>query len=118
MQREGEEVGPRCPDRVRRPVACAVVVVALVALFIAVAVVWSMWGGPRWTNIAIVGTSMVLAFVVMRAASFHHVDRLLSSALLGVRFNWVFEITGIGIVALSGWMRRREAAATPSRRRR
>ena len=51
---------------------------------------------PRWTNIAIVGTSMVLAFVVMRAASFHHVDRLLSSALLGVRFNWVFEITGIG----------------------
>ncbi|MCK7468704.1 MAG: hypothetical protein MZU91_11700 [Desulfosudis oleivorans] len=49
----------------------------------------------------LIGLSSLLTFIVIRAASFHHVDVLLRSQLLGVRVNWVLELGGIGLIVLS-----------------
>jgi hypothetical protein len=48
---------------------------------------------------------MILAFVVIRASSFHHVDVLLASTLGGLRWNWILELSGIMVVGVSaGWV--------------
>jgi hypothetical protein len=47
----------------------------------------------------VAGLVVLMVFVVTRAASFHHVDRLLSLELAPhVRFNAVLELSGIGLV--------------------
>ncbi len=54
----------------------------------------------------------ILGFVVIRAASFHHVDALLAARLGGVRWNWIFELSGISVVGLAAF---RVALARPPR---
>jgi hypothetical protein len=51
----------------------------------------------RRVVLAIAGIGMLVLFVVIRAASFHYVDRALS---LGgrVRVNWIIELSGIGLI--------------------
>ena len=49
--------------------------------------------------LALVGIGFLVSFVLVRAASFHHVDLLLRAG--PVRLNWVFELTGIGLIALA-----------------
>lgn len=49
--------------------------------------------------LALVGIGFLVSFVLIRAASFHHVDLLLRAG--PVRLNWVFELTGIGLIALA-----------------
>jgi hypothetical protein len=53
----------------------------------------------RW--LALVGVVFILGFVVIRAASFHHVDRLLGASIGGMKWNWVLELGGIAAVAAS-----------------
>jgi hypothetical protein len=48
------------------------------------------------------GTVFVFGYVAVRAASFHHVDALIGRSVLGFRWNWVFEMGGIAIVAVAG----------------
>lgn len=50
-------------------------------------------------KIALSGFILLLAFVVMRAASFHNFDRLIGYELGGIRFNWIMEIGALLIVA-------------------
>lgn len=47
-----------------------------------------------------IGLCALVVFVVIRAASFHHVDVLLMSRVLGVRMNWILELGGIALVGL------------------
>lgn len=47
------------------------------------------------------GLLFLLTFIVVRAISFHHFDMVISSRLLGVKMNWVFELTGILLVSLA-----------------
>lgn len=49
--------------------------------------------------LALSGLSALVVFIVVRAASFHHVDILLRSG--PIRLNWVLELGGIGLVALA-----------------
>lgn len=51
-------------------------------------------------GLVLLGLCVTLSFVVIRAASFHHVDQLIGSSLGGVRLNVIFELTGITLVAL------------------
>jgi hypothetical protein len=46
---------------------------------------------------------MVLGYVLtpIRAASFHHVDRFIGQKILGLRWNWVLEMSGISLVLLT-----------------
>ena len=60
---------------------------------------------PTW--LARIGTTVVLAFVLIRAASFHDMDRFVNTRSIGLRWNWVLEIGGISIVLLASERRRR-----------
>lgn len=48
-----------------------------------------------------VGLTSILIFFLLRAASFHHVDRLLGIPVLGITSNFMLETSGIVIVAVS-----------------
>jgi hypothetical protein len=54
---------------------------------------------------ALLGTSLLFAFVVIRAASFHHMDRFIKSELLGLRFNVLVELGGV-LLVLAAALRR------------
>jgi len=69
-------------------------------------------------RIALVGIALVIVFVLVRAASFHHVDLVLTETALGLRWNGLLELSGIGCVAVGAWREaRRPPAATAGRRR-
>lgn len=57
-------------------------------------------------RLAAAGVCLIYTYVIIRAASFHHVDRFIGSSILGARWNAVLEIGGIAIV-LSGALRAR-----------
>ena len=57
---------------------------------------------------------VVLAFVLIRAASFHHIDRFIDARILGLKWNWVVEMGGISIVLVaSQWRDRTAPSKTP-----
>lgn len=58
-------------------------------------------------GLALIGLGFVCLFVVIRAASFHHVDLLISSRVMGVKMNWVLELPGPLLVILVAVRRRR-----------
>jgi hypothetical protein len=57
---------------------------------------------------AVLGMALMLGFVVVRAASFHHVDWLLYRATGPVKLNWVLELGALAVVA---WAAVRPTAA-------
>jgi hypothetical protein len=56
---------------------------------------------------------LIVTFVVIRAASFHHIDRFIGQSVLGLRWNWVLEMGGISVAWLGGWVRARQLARAP-----
>jgi hypothetical protein len=66
---------------------------------------------PTW--LAVLGTTLVLAYVLIRAASFHHIDRFIGQSILGLRWNWVIEISGISLVLVAGVWRQMRREAQP-----
>lgn len=56
------------------------------------------------------GVAMLVAFIVLRAASFHHMDQMLASRVFGVKWHQVLENSGIIIVALAAALSRRRKA--------
>jgi hypothetical protein len=64
--------------------------------------------------LALLGLGFLASFIVIRAASFHHVDELLHAG--PVRLNWVFELTGIGLIALAAHRAARSARPLPRAR--
>jgi hypothetical protein len=80
--------------------------IAVVALVCAGSLALILWAAGRnltrrWP--AIVGMIFILGFVLIRAASFHNVDIFLAARLGGVKWNWIFELSGITIVAVSAF---------------
>jgi hypothetical protein len=59
----------------------------------------------RRNSLAFFGVLFLVCFIVIRAASFHHVDELLGSRLLRVSVNNVLELSGIGCVMLAVMLR-------------
>jgi hypothetical protein len=88
-----------------------IIVVALVCSWAIIAMVVAARSAPFSTWLALVGTTMVIGFVLIRAASFHHIDRFIGSTVLGFRWNWILEMAGISVViAASLWRRNRKTA--------
>lgn len=52
-----------------------------------------------------IGLTIVVAFVLIRAASFHHMDMLIGSSLFGGSLNFLFESTGIVIIGVAAYVR-------------
>lgn len=50
-------------------------------------------------RLAMVGLAFIMAFIVIRAASFHHMDELLGRSLSVIDYGTVQEVAGIAIVA-------------------
>jgi len=82
--------------------------VAGCALMTAVGLLVVLRRAPAPALLALLGTAFVLTFVVIRAASFHHVDVLIGSRLFGLRWNWILEIGGILIVLLAARWRQKQ----------
>jgi len=72
---------------------------------------WPLSPGRFWAG---VGLIFLLAFVLMRASSFEHVDAFLASTAFGLRWNWILELSGIGAVAAGAWREWRGAAPARS----
>ncbi len=58
-------------------------------------------------HIALAGFALLLAFILIRASSFHHIDFFISTRFLGARFNWIMELGGIAIIAMAASRARR-----------
>jgi hypothetical protein len=63
--------------------------------------------GRIW--LALIGLGFVCLFVVVRAASIHHVDSLLGTWIFGIKLNWLLELPGPILVGLVAGGRRRTA---------
>lgn len=75
--------------------------VAVIAAIIAIAAAYLSRKAPPATIVALAGAVLLLAFVVVRAASFHHFDAFISSKLLGLSMNGIMEMGGIWIIIFS-----------------
>jgi hypothetical protein len=66
-----------------------------------------------WISLA--GFVLLLGFVIIRAASFHHVDAMINFDLAGVRMNWLIELGAIAFIGIGAlWKTRRKATDSPN----
>ena len=64
---------------------------------------------------AAAGLVLLFAFVVMRAASFHHIDHWVTIDVAGLRSGWWLEIAGIAVIGISALTRGRTRLRQQSR---
>lgn len=79
-----------------------VTMAALFALLIAI-IHFRTRARPTAVRIALLGASIELVFVAMRAASFHHIDAFLKTRFIGLAANVYLENLGILTVILGAW---------------
>lgn len=88
----------------RRPVQ---VIFILVVAMVTAAVFFGMLRLVRhqsgWVRLALAGMAFLGGFIVIRAASFHHVDQMLRHDIGGFRLNWLLELGGIGMIGYGAW---------------
>lgn len=78
--------------------------VAASAALVGAVALWLARRHLRRLGLALSGACMLLAFVVIRAASFHKVDRLIVTDFFGMRINAWLELGGIATVGLGAWL--------------
>lgn len=65
---------------------------------------WLGWRHARfWKShkLLVTGSLLLLAFVAVRAMSFHHADVMLGRRLFGFKASWVLELAGILLISLA-----------------
>jgi hypothetical protein len=89
---------------IRRPIQVAFIVVVAAAGVITFRAVVRLAGDElRALRSVIGGVLFLTCFVTIRAASFHHIERLLGYDLGGFYLNWLIELGGIAFVAAGAW---------------
>lgn len=58
-------------------------------------------------SISIIGVTLLIIFVLMRASAFHNMDALISWEFYGIKLNWILELGAISIV-IFGILHRRK----------
>lgn len=81
---------------IQREFIGAVAIGGLIAVGAAMVLVRRAGG---WALMATAGTVLIVLFVVIRAASFHHIDMILRGGWAGFRVNHALELGGIAIIA-------------------
>ena len=95
--------------------AVFVLVFAAGAIAAVAAAIWFMRDLWRRYRLAFVGIIYLCAFVIIRAASFHHVDQLLYHLpLVGWLINTVLELGGNVIIGYAAWQAAQEKATAQS----
>lgn len=79
--------------------------VAILGLTMLAALAFLAWGTHPAVLSALAGGLVLLVFVLIRAASFHQIDRLLHAGLAGLRFNWIMEMGALVWISVSAWRR-------------
>jgi hypothetical protein len=82
---------------------------AILGLTLLAALYFLAWGSHGATLAALAGGFALLVFVMVRAASFHHVDRLLNLDLAGLKYNWIIEMGSLAWILACVSRRRRNA---------
>lgn len=83
--------------------------VTLLCILATIILLISTRHAPGSTWLALLGTVFVFGFVLIRASSFHHMDRFIGTRVLGFRWNWVLEMGGISLTLIASiWRRSRE----------
>jgi hypothetical protein len=70
---------------------------------------------PVPTRVAVLGFALVLSFVGIRAASFHHIDRFIGIQVGGARMNWILELGGLTVLGVAAARRVRPGPAPKAR---
>lgn len=84
----------------RRPAQYAfVILVAAIGGAAVIAMLWACRRAGGWVQLAEFGAIILGAFVVIRAASFHHVDEWLGTSIWLFNLNHVLELCGIGLIS-------------------
>ena len=78
-----------------------VIAIAAAGFLALVTFAWRIRAVLRERILLLSGLIFLLTFIVVRAASFHHFDRFLGSRILGLRMNWILELSGIAMIAVS-----------------
>lgn len=68
---------------------------------------WLSWPLSSGRALALGGVTFLACFVLIRASSFHHVDIFLGQTALGLRWNSILELSGIGLVGAGAIIERR-----------
>jgi hypothetical protein len=91
----------------RQLVQIAFIVVVAVICVIALIIIarWARKASAA-TFLALTSSIFCVGYVLVRAASFHHVDGIIYTQVFGLRLNWIMEIGGIGIVLLATFARK------------
>ena len=66
---------------------------------------WLTRGQLRDFRLTLFGLAFIVCFVVMRAASFHHIDHWVTIDVAGLRSGWWLELAGIGVIGISASIR-------------
>lgn len=82
--------------------------VAVMSLTLFAVALHLTWGAPASTLWALLGGTGLLLFVIIRAASFHHVDEVLGRSFSGLRVNWLLEMGALLVITGSAKWRRRQ----------
>ena len=88
----------------------ALLAIGLIGL--AVLVRW-LRGSSRSVNAAAAGIVLLFIFIVLRAASFHHIDHWVTIDIAGLKRGWWLELAGIVVIGISALIYR---ARRPPRR--
>jgi hypothetical protein len=65
-------------------------------------------------RLPLLGVFLVTCFVVIRAASFHHIDEFLHSRVAEFKMNWLLELGGIGIIIVGARRAGERVEGTPA----
>jgi len=65
----------------------------------------------REVGLALVGMTVLVAFIVIRAASFHRVDGGLGEEIAGMRLNWILELGALGLTTAGAFVGHASRAA-------
>ena len=102
------------PERRLVQAAFILALCILAAGMLASLVIW-LRRSAGTVKIAALGIVLLFAFVLMRAASFHHMDVWVTRDLAGMRSGWWLELAGIIVIALSATGHLRGARASIAR---
>lgn len=78
-----------------------------IAMILLLGIGFLTWGIRCFKNIlsqnwlAFVGIVFLIVFILIRASSFHHMDQLIGFRFMGLKLNWVLELTGIYCIAFN-----------------
>jgi hypothetical protein len=85
----------------RRELQAAFIVgVGAAGLVLLAVFTWLARREPKRNVTALAGIVLLFAFVMIRAASFHHFDLFIQSRFAGVKWNAILELGGISVVAI------------------